>query len=139
MKAIREECKPLLRLLPVTIASLATYRARESKGQGAHAHASGDEVEEGDPETKLKWIMVRYPWQDPVPEEWEPAQGEPTSKIVTDWVKGMFRRTFGCDTLAARTLRGRRGGQCRLLVVTVEGSIVAVVVVVAAAAVVVVR
>ena len=78
--------------------------------------------------------MVRYPWQDPVLEEREPAQGEPTSKIVTDWVKGMFRRAFGSDTLAARTLRGRRGGQCRLLVVTVEGSIVSVVVVVVAAA-----
>ena len=78
MKLIRAECKPLFRFLPVSVGHLSTYRPRESKGKGKGKgkepppHASGDEEEEGELQTEWKWIMVRYPWQERVPEEDEP-------------------------------------------------------------------
>ena len=50
--------------------------------------------------------MLRYPWQAPTPEEAIiPFHGRAPSKVMTDWVKGMFRRTFGKDTLAKTLLQ----------------------------------
>ena len=85
MAAIRQECKSLLRNLPITTANLSTYRPRESskgkeqgkgkgKGKAKDLPASGASSEEDSGEEgpqEMKWVMVRYPWEQPVPEEQE--------------------------------------------------------------------
>ena len=97
MAAIRQECRSLFRNLPIATANLSTYRPRESskgkeqgkgkgkgkakdlgkgkgKGKAKDLPASGASSEEDSGEEgpqEMKWVMVRYPWEQPVPEEQE--------------------------------------------------------------------
>ena len=77
MAAIREEVRPLFRLLQVREGD-PFYRPRgkgKGKGKGMYQHQDTDGSEEDpDPEDAVqhKWVMLRYPWQSPVPEEQAP-------------------------------------------------------------------
>ena len=77
MAAIREEVRPLFRLLQVREGD-PFYRPRgtgKGKGKRMYQHQVTDGSEEDpDPEDEVqqKWVMLRYPWQSPVPEEQAP-------------------------------------------------------------------
>ena len=77
MAAIREEVRPLFRLLQVREGD-PFYRPRgkgKGKGKGMYQHQDTDGSEEDpDPEDAVqhRWVMLRYPWQSPVPEEQAP-------------------------------------------------------------------
>ena len=51
--------------------------------------------------------VMRYPWQEPTPEEDTLPVSASTipSKVKTDWVKGMMKRAFGKDTFAKTLLQ----------------------------------
>ena len=52
--------------------------------------------------------VMRYPWQAATPEEdtlLVSATNIPSSKVKTEWVKGMMRRAFGKDTFAKTLLQ----------------------------------
>ena len=77
MAAIRDEVRPLFRLLQVRGGD-PFYRPRgkgKGKGKGRDQHQDTDSGEEdADPEHTVqhKWVMLRFPWQSPVPEEQAP-------------------------------------------------------------------
>jgi len=87
--AIRDEVRPLFRFLPVQGCS---YRTRgkgtdqgkdkgknnckgkdtdKDKHQGSDTDNSAEDTDPED-EVQYKWVMLRYPWQAPVPEEQAP-------------------------------------------------------------------
>ena len=95
MKNISSDCEPLFRQLPDD--------GDTDEGRGVGASSLPVSGAAGVP---TKWVMLRYPWQAPTPEEAIiPFHGRAPSKVMTDWVKGMFRRTFGKDTLAKTLLQ----------------------------------
>ena len=77
LAAIREEVRPLFRLLQVREGD-PSYRPRgtgKGKGKRMYQHQVTDGSEEDpDPEEEVqqKWVMLRYPWQSPLPEEQAP-------------------------------------------------------------------
>ena len=115
MKSIKSECEPLFREFPDDRPGSTGEGAGKSGGkQWGHPYRprEGESCRStrkgkgkgGDP--PLKWVMLRYPWPAPTPEESTILRhGLVPGKTITDWVKGMLRRTFGKRTLAKTLLQ----------------------------------
>ena len=117
MKQIREELKPLFRYLPGAPRGKGTgktsRRPRESIGQSEYTHQASDpdasdcDSQEDEQAPVKKWVMLRFPWQDPRPYEETlpmPSKAIPSKEMV-DWQKGMMRRAYWKDTFAKTLLQ----------------------------------